>query len=751
MSGIAGVSSQLDHEGRYSLRTVSIDAFESILGRMLGPRVEGRALSIFDPEPWLGSAHDDATSAAAATAALTAAFLIALCGRAHPSFQRANALLDDPPLDAPAELAAFYRRCLTLVRDEIDVVGGSDPDVAARLMSAAERLATPIGDAAAAPAPDEGGVSEMLWSLFFPEGVGIRGHEAEQESALRTARTVTISSLNPEPVDDPARQILFTSNVLLTTPPSSRPIWGLPYPSDLRRDLERAAATPQAHWYDHPIQIGVEPAGNELLYGLRGLDEAIEFERRRVPGTGKVTCILSVSVTHPGLHGIARRYVEAELAASDPLRHLDVLVFTEADTERLVSEVLAPAVDRFVGAGAVGTPGTSGTSGALLGEVLGVDGAYGRHYSFLKAIAALWQVLVDPEIRGTFKIDLDQVFPQEALVAETGRTAFEHFETPLWGARGVDGRGRQVELGMIAGALVNERDIGRGLFTPDVAYPSRPLAPDQYVFFSTLPQASSTRAEMMERYDTPQLDGKSACLERVHVTGGTNGIRVDALRRHRPFTPSFIGRAEDQAYLLSALGRMGDGGADASRPRLAYAHAAGLIMRHDKEAFAGEAIAAAEAGKLVGDDVRILQFSAYARVIAGPAEAPAPVDAPPAAPDLRVVKVVLDPFTGCFVSRLPITVVMLRFALRVARALEDGRANLGVQMAEIGARRIGEALSFTAEGGLRRTVARERVAWERYYDALDALEAALRRGDSVALELRERAREIVAEARVGVT
>ncbi len=124
------------------------------------------------------------------------------------------------------------------------------------------------------------------------------------------------------------------------------------------------------------------------------------------------------------------------------------------------------------------------------------------------------------------------------------------------------------------------------------------------MFFSALPQAISTRAEMMERYDGPAIDGVGRALERIHVTGGTNGIRVDALRRHRPFTPTFVGRAEDQAYILSTLGRPG--------PRLAYAHAAGLIMRHDKDAFAGEAIAAAHVGKLIGDDVRILVFSAYA-------------------------------------------------------------------------------------------------------------------------------------------
>ena len=69
---------------------------------------------------------------------------------------------------------------------------------------------------------------------------------------------------------------------------------------------------------------------------------------------------------------------------------------------------------------------------------------------------------------------------------------------------------------------------------------------------------------MMSRYHTPHLDGTHTCIQRVHVTGGTNGILIDSLRRHRPFTPSFISQAEDQAYLLSALHDTGE--------NLAYVH-----------------------------------------------------------------------------------------------------------------------------------------------------------------------------------
>ncbi len=399
-----------------------------------------------------------------------------------------------------------------------------------------------------------------------------------------------------DPIDDPAREVLFTSNVMLTTPDASTDIAALPYPADLRDAIAAAADEPQRYWFDHPIQIGVDPAANELLYGLRGLDAAIAAE----PSPGRTTLLLSVSVTHDGLAPIARRYLAAELAREGRLRHLEVIIVTEEDTRRLIEEVLLPALGP---AGEAAAPGLHG--------VVGVDGHYGRHYSFLKAVAGLWQVAIDPGVRATFKIDLDQVFPQAALLAETGKTMFGHLCTPLWGARARDADGHELWLGMLAGALVNERDIGHGLFTPDVPIPEdRPML-DEHVFFSALPQAISTRAEMMERYQGPERDGVSRALQRIHVTGGTTGIRVDALRACRPFTPSWVGRAEDQAYLLSVMGRPG--------PRLAYAHAAGLLMRHDKEAFAGQSMAAARIGKLIGDDVRILVFSAYVDALAGSA------------------------------------------------------------------------------------------------------------------------------------
>jgi hypothetical protein len=269
--------------------------------------------------------------------------------------------------------------------------------------------------------------------------------------------------------------------------------------------------------------------------------------------------------------------------------------------------------------------------------------------------------------------------------------------TPLWGASGEDSRGNPIELGMIAGALVNEKDIDQSIFTPDVGLPDRRLLPDEYIFFSMLPQAISTEAEMMTRYKTDQFDGIRTCIERVHVTGGTNGIRVDSLRRLRPFSPSFIGRAEDQAYLLSALANPSN--------RLAYAHKDGLIMRHDKEAFAQDAIQAAEIGRIIGDYIRIIYFSAYAQIISA---------------DPAAVKKIFDPFTGSFISRIPATVAHMRFGLKAASLFKDERNDEGIEFITSGSKRLTEALEFVdgQNSSLRRQYEKERLGWNLYYDIL---------------------------------
>lgn len=649
---------------------------------------------------------------------MSAAFLIALSGEGHPLYEKAIPYLNRPWQEVRVlDSARFFRNGLALVPEEIEKKAAEDHEFG----DAVERL----HEWCMRPAPETDGKqkTEKIWSVFFPEGVSADAEGEEAVALLREKRTVTITRPNSAPITDPAREILFTSNILLTIPHQANTIDDLPLSPDLRVKLKAVAQEDQQYWYDHPIPIGVALDKNEVIYGLRGLNDAVAFEKERgtIPEQATITCVLSVSVTHRGLQHIAKDYLEEELKKAGGFEHLKVYLFTEASTTRLIGEILAPAAARFLGTG----------DSTGLHDVFGVDGEYGRHYSFLKAIAAFWQVFIDPGIRGTFKIDLDQVFPQPELVEQTGSSAFEHFKTPLWGAAGIDHWGKAVDLGMIAGALVNESDIADSLFRPDVRFPANPPRGDEYIFFSALPQAVSTEAEMMTRYRDGSLDGSHQCIQRVHVTGGTNGILVDRLRKYRPFTPTFIGRAEDQAYLLSVL-------FSGSTRNLRYVHKDGLIMRHDKEAFAAEAMEAAYTGKLIGDYARILLFSAYANALPWP---------------LKDIKEQIDPFTGCFASPIPRTVVYLRFALKAAFFFQKGdekSVNRGVEFVSKGAKRLGEIMQWLQQEP-KPLIARhekEKRAWDIYYDVLDQVEGDLRKGETTARQLQKKAATILGECKI---
>jgi hypothetical protein len=688
-----------------------IDQFESIIYELFKTNEEEKSFSIFDPTEQFEEYKDDHINIAKT---LNAAFLIILAGKRHRASKRANNFIKRMTASLKwADLANFYLTGKDTILQEIETVCEKDPDFANRLGALSKWLSNKENSDSAEE------TNERIWSVFFPEATGIFGERQERIKRLRAKRTVTITKPNASPLVEPGRQLLFTSNVLLTIPKESMPLDELDFSSDLKEKLFQAACEPQIYWYDHPIQIGVKPDQNEVLYGLRGLEQTVEFERARGNMSGKrITCVFSVSVTHRGLQGLARKYLEEEISRSQGFNNIDLYVFTEADTTLIVEEILVPAAEHYL----------KHDGAKELLDVFGVDGEYGRHYSFLKAISAFWKVLIKSEIKATFKFDLDQVFPQKELVNQSKASAFEHFSTPLWGAHGIDSEGQPVELGMIAGTLVNKGDIGKSLFTPDVVFPDSTLSLEENVFFSRLPQALSTEGELMMRYITE--DGKKTCIQRIHVTGGTNGILVDSLCRYRPFTPSFVGRAEDQAYILSVLLKPGE--------KLAYFHEDGLIMRHDKESFAQDAIEAASSAKLIGDYTRILCFSEYAKALNK---------------NISRLKDVVDPFTGCFISKIPTTVVLIRFCLKAASffiAVEDKK---GAEFITKGAPRIANILKFVRGKNslLKQRYEQERLGWDLYYDVLSTLEEALNNNDHFALKLGKKAKNIIRHCSIPTT
>jgi hypothetical protein len=562
-----------------------------------------------------------------------------------------------------------------------------------------------------------------FWRVFFPEGVSLLETRQHETELLREKRRIRITRLNPAPIKNPEREILFTANVLLTVPPPSlsKGVGKLSLPKSVKDRLAEIIRGQQIYWYDHPVQIGTDPENNEAVYGLKALNEAVAFEKIRgvIENDARVHCVLSVSVTHRGLQDIAKNCLENMLEGVESFQHLRIYAFTEDDVRRLIDEILFPAARHYL----------DFEDAALLLNVIGVDGEYGRHYSFLKCISVFLSIFLDDRLRATFKIDLDQVFPQKELVEECGISALENFKTPLWGAEGIDADGHKVDLGMIAGGLVNYDDIADSLFTPDVRFPGEDINHDEWIFFSPLPQALSTEAEMMTRYgEHTSINGKDRCVQRVHVTGGTCGILLNALRKHRPFTPSFIGRAEDQAYLLSVLFQESNG-------CLRYVHKDGLIMRHDKEFFAGEAIRRALTAKVIGDYARILLFTYYTRILPWSVEK---------------IKKWADPFTGCFISKIPFTVVYMRLALKAASLFEKDDYDNGLDLLKLGHIRLGKIIGDLLErpNPLQESYRTERVVWNVYFDALDKVEEGLNKGDPFAVSLREKAKKLIEDCRL---
>ncbi len=619
---------------------------------------------------------------------LNSAFIISLSGKGHSEYNNADKYLKRMCKDNTyAPLAKFFTEGLQLISNEIVNRIQTDTDFASRL-SDLNRYSESNTDFSSIEAID------AMWSVFFPEAENVFSNKNQRSEELRKRRTVNIKNLNPKPITDPGKQMIFTSNILLTIPDKKTNLSSLGYSKDLLKGITLASSEKQTFYYDHPIQIGTKPEANEIIYGLNGLNTTVEYEKKNgnMDSTQKMTCILSASVTHKGLQKIAKKYIKEELDKYGSFEHLDIYIFTEENTEKLINEVFMP----------VTTIMNNSRGEELLKAVFGVDGEYGRHYSFLKAITAFWNILIDADKIATFKIDLDQIFPEKELKEQTGKSAFEHFKSPLWGAEGTDSSGNPVELGMIAGALVNEKDIHKGLFTPDVEFDNRQdLKLEERFFYSKLTMGLSTGSELATRYGENGIDGKTNCIQRIHVTGGTNGILVHALQKHRPFTPGFIGRAEDQAYLLSVLGKNSTG--------LAYLHEDGLIMRHDKEAFAGDAMKAASAGNMIGDFIRTLYFSRYAEILTD---------------NISDIKQTIDPFTGCFVSKIPLTTVLLRFCMKAVDLFEAGDDQLASDFMLRNFERLERSIEFAygKEDLLLKTYNKERKGWNLFYDVLDGLE-----------------------------
>lgn len=239
------------------------------------------------------------------------------------------------------EVGQYYVNGIAQIKTEIEAQAAKDPSLEATMKAAAD------GDAGGSIKG-----AEAFWKIFFPKGVGMMDNQEKEKADLKVRRKISNIVLNANPITEPIKEILFTSNVLLGMPADTTPIASLPYTDDFKTKLTAASKEKQVAWFDHPIQIGVDQPGNEILYGLIGLDAAVawEKEKKKIPEDAKMLTALSITCTHTGLQNIAKQYVEEEFKAmpeDKKLKHLTILLFSEIETNALCDNVLKPALAKI--------------------------------------------------------------------------------------------------------------------------------------------------------------------------------------------------------------------------------------------------------------------------------------------------------------------------------------------------------------------------------------------------------------------
>ncbi len=470
---------------------------------------------------------------------------------------------------------------------------------------------------------------------------------------VRNKRKVSNVNNNDCVITNPYKEIVLTSNILLTMPDDYDN-----FEFDLKGEL--ILDEEQTNWYDHPTPLDIDDSANEILYGIKNLSDALKYETDE-----KVVVILSVSTTHNSINKISKQYIQQKLKKLN-IDNLILYVFTEDDCIDLINIIDKENIN--------------------LKETFGVSGFYGRHYSFLKAIVPMYQKVFDTSVKATFKFDLDQVFPQKELKEVTGHYAFERFIDNRIGCTGVDYKGNSIKLSMFAGSLVNENDIQKDLFYPDVTKPNDNPNIEEMVFNSKRPQYISTIAEMSKQYKD-----KNEASQRIHITGGMNGILLDDLVKYRPFTPSFITRAEDQAYLLSVFNK------EIDSEYLRVLHLDKFVMRHDKQAFLSDKLECFAIPKSVGDFERTLLYSHYAYDILGNGDE---------------IKEYFMPFTGEFIRKNPALTVTMRMISKLL-LLNEEDGNIFINSFN---KRIANIINKINSGELKAMYNKEERAYNEYYD-----------------------------------
>lgn len=292
--------------------------------------------------------------------------------------------------------------------------------------------------------------------------------------------------------------------------------------------------------YDHPVEIFCEKKEHELLNFLEEFDNDISFEKTKnvFNKNYKVPVIISISTTHKNLELIVSKWVRFEIKNLN-LKNLNIFILDNEVIEQLKKELFKNQ-NKF--------------------ELFTVEGNYSNHFNALKYMQLIFEKGFN--IKAGFKLDTDEGINSENLYSVTSRTWFQTLCNKSIGNIAKAGNGKKFKLSFIIGEYVNNIDIMKtgyknALFESDVKPPS--TYNNNMIFFNkgfAHAKATSIYNKFSKyKFEKNNSEFDSNSISHPVVKGGGYGIENSGLKKYTPFCPSFITRAEDQAFYYSGFSK----------------------------------------------------------------------------------------------------------------------------------------------------------------------------------------------------
>ena len=106
---------------------------------------------------------------------------------------------------------------------------------------------------------------EKIWDIFCPEAFESYKKPQEIKNKILKKRKLINLKENESFLKNPVKEILFLSNVLITTPFD---YLSANIPIEIKDELQKFKYIKQSFWYDHPIPFDATINENEIIYGF---------------------------------------------------------------------------------------------------------------------------------------------------------------------------------------------------------------------------------------------------------------------------------------------------------------------------------------------------------------------------------------------------------------------------------------------------------------------------------------------------